>query len=454
MNRLPLPLQPPRGSTDWGAQQFFRLLDDEERIAVERDRLRALGWRPPQPMGSSTVPPFEIAPAFETPLDAYAELIERKRTERRALEAEARRRISTLRNPIPIPGAGDRLSEASTDIPRRVAGGRSETPIPGHVLRGSVATTPLRRVSLTTLGDVAPAAPSSEPRHPQVAFAPAAAIAAAELLGLLGVGATAYAVHETAKRNYGRNPFGPSTGSDTSRSMLPPEPPEPPRDFDPEEDNRIRQETTTPPSEQSPADPSLETFPIEEEQFPNTLVGPDVSDPLRFPTWIERRGNQKTRSLNGEIRELTAAVISETKSKIIHAGGATDSDGNETKEMYLPNTDTGRPAGGNYIDISFLHEDTERKLLIQTIDTKADGLTPSTRERANNVRVIRNMKNGDILVLIPKLVDGEKLKHEALKKFLRPLIRELGQQKPVDRRDSSDPDSIWHLFSDPLDWAM
>lgn len=38
--------QPPQGSTAWGAQQFLRLLDDEERIAAERERLRATGWRP------------------------------------------------------------------------------------------------------------------------------------------------------------------------------------------------------------------------------------------------------------------------------------------------------------------------------------------------------------------------------------------------------------------------
>jgi len=40
--------QPPRGSTEWGARQFSRLLDEEERIAAERQRLLAMGWRPPE----------------------------------------------------------------------------------------------------------------------------------------------------------------------------------------------------------------------------------------------------------------------------------------------------------------------------------------------------------------------------------------------------------------------
>jgi len=36
--RLP---RPPYGSTDWGARQFYRLLEDEERIATERGRRHA-----------------------------------------------------------------------------------------------------------------------------------------------------------------------------------------------------------------------------------------------------------------------------------------------------------------------------------------------------------------------------------------------------------------------------
>ena len=36
---------PPRGSTDWGVRQFLRMLDEEERIAAERDRLSTAGWQ-------------------------------------------------------------------------------------------------------------------------------------------------------------------------------------------------------------------------------------------------------------------------------------------------------------------------------------------------------------------------------------------------------------------------
>lgn len=48
MPNPPIRSLPPRGSTDWGARQFYRLLDDEERIAAERERLLAMGRRAPQ----------------------------------------------------------------------------------------------------------------------------------------------------------------------------------------------------------------------------------------------------------------------------------------------------------------------------------------------------------------------------------------------------------------------
>lgn len=49
MPNPPIRSLPPRGSTDWGARQFYRLLDDEERIAAERERLLAMSWRATQP---------------------------------------------------------------------------------------------------------------------------------------------------------------------------------------------------------------------------------------------------------------------------------------------------------------------------------------------------------------------------------------------------------------------
>lgn len=53
----PLGSQPARGSTEWGARQFYRLLDDEEHMAAERKRLLAMGWRPRQPASRNPAHP-------------------------------------------------------------------------------------------------------------------------------------------------------------------------------------------------------------------------------------------------------------------------------------------------------------------------------------------------------------------------------------------------------------
>lgn len=53
----PLGSQPARGSTEWGARQFYRLLDDEEHMVAERERLLAMGWRPRQPASRNPAHP-------------------------------------------------------------------------------------------------------------------------------------------------------------------------------------------------------------------------------------------------------------------------------------------------------------------------------------------------------------------------------------------------------------
>jgi hypothetical protein len=126
--------QPPRGSTAWGAQQFSRVLDDEERIAAERERLRALGWRPPQVAAGA----YADEPAFGDERDAYADMVQQQLDARRALEDEARRR------------AGVRLGESGTTPETRIGlvstpasapgwtgGGRFGVPVPGRLSTAS-----------------------------------------------------------------------------------------------------------------------------------------------------------------------------------------------------------------------------------------------------------------------------------------------------------------------------
>jgi len=121
--------QPPRGSTAWGAQQFLRVLDDEERIAAERERLRALGWRPPQPAARA----YAAEPAFGDGRDAYADMFQQQLDARRALEDEARRRAGArLGEERTIPETNIGFASTPASAPGWTGGSRFGVPVPGR----------------------------------------------------------------------------------------------------------------------------------------------------------------------------------------------------------------------------------------------------------------------------------------------------------------------------------
>lgn len=137
---------PPRGSTDWGALQFYRLLDEEERIAAEREHLRTLGWQHPRSEGGNA--PAEAGFRFggasiSTDDDsadasrAYVELIDQERAYRRALDHEARRRVAARAHSAPDRSASNEPS------PDWRGGGRFGVSVPGNSEPG-----PLQHASL------------------------------------------------------------------------------------------------------------------------------------------------------------------------------------------------------------------------------------------------------------------------------------------------------------------
>ncbi len=71
-------------------------------------------------------------------------------------------------------------------------------------------------------------------------------------------------------------------------------------------------------------------------------------------------------------------------------------------------------------------------MLINSHDPKADGVTPTGREEKAAVRIMKNKETGDILMLVPKLREGQILDCEALAKFARPLLDEI-------RKDRGEP---------------
>jgi len=80
---------PPFGTTDWAAQQFLRMLDQEERQKAELGRLRAAGWRPEV----SQQPANEHhGVVFGDGRQAIVDLVQRDINDRRLMQGEARRR--------------------------------------------------------------------------------------------------------------------------------------------------------------------------------------------------------------------------------------------------------------------------------------------------------------------------------------------------------------------------
>lgn len=100
-----------------------------------------------------------------------------------------------------------------------------------------------------------------------------------------------------------------------------------------------------------------------------------------------RLGNQAT-------RQHVADVATEMESRgwnITHGGG-------RFPEEYLPGPGGGR-LGSSFPDITATKNG--RTLRVNTIDTRANGITPTTREAANAAR-IRSQTPGDHLLLVPK----------------------------------------------------
>jgi hypothetical protein len=204
--------------------------------------------------------------------------------------------------------------------------------------------------------------------------------------------------------------------------------------------------------------------PVTDVQWPAIEIFPDQSDELpQFIIVEARRGTAPIRDANAlwtnEVHNL-APQVGGGINDITHIGGSTNpKTGEEVPELYLkPKKDLLNAAGintegrrgGSYLDIAFRHEITGRRLFINTVDVRADKVTPSTREQNAAVRIILNAENGDILVLVPKPREGETFDRKAVEKFLRPFLEELGRPKPkVDPRNSKVPQELWHRFLPP-----
>lgn len=319
------PPRPPRGSTDWGARQFYRLLDEEERIAAERERLRALGWRPPSPSNTQPAPSGEAT--FERESNPYVDFLEQGLALEHAAEAEARRRA----------GAVPRSSIKNTD--GLIGGGRFAVPLP-----------PDRPAS-----DI-PGSDSSAGLYTPVRSAAALRALLAWLLTLGG----AEAGRKSTEPNYD---FGIDLPS-SDREVTPPETSVPPQHLDPELEEELSRPLPGYPDQSDEISGTIdapENIPLPDDvggqmdrpeslPYPNELIGPHIR--ITLPEIIDkfwqagiliRNELPSTRQDNEDIIKIIRETMAECGWNAEHKGGASE------KERYL-SPGEGQKAGGRYTD--------------------------------------------------------------------------------------------------------
>ena len=180
------------------------------------------------------------------------------------------------------------------------------------------------------------------------------------------------------------------------------------------------------------------------EDRPNLIeIFPDMSGEFPQITIFKHRGGPRTRKLNTDVADLGRAINEEQGGSVRHVGGALDHLGKKLPETHLKGPDDAKPLRkGSFLDVTFKSRDTKRRLLINTIDTKADRVTPSKREAEAAARIIANKNSGDILVHIRKLRNDETLDMKELKKFLRPLFEEIA--RPADEKTIENLPRLWN----------
>lgn len=161
-------------------------------------------------------------------------------------------------------------------------------------------------------------------------------------------------------------------------------------------------------------------------QAPNDLIEIVPADPrIDLPLFVERKGNPNTRRLNTEIARLIERLAGELGIEIKHVGGARDVHGQEIEETYLPGPFPNSTKDGNFLDIAHYIEKTKRWIFINTIDVRADGTTPTTREATASAKIRAKIsEEGHIYIEVPKEPPGKSLDAKALGQRLIPYLEE------------------------------
>lgn len=162
-------------------------------------------------------------------------------------------------------------------------------------------------------------------------------------------------------------------------------------------------------------------------------IFPDQRGELPLVAILDNRlGNERTQLFNTTTMRRVRDFAEAIGVALIHRGGGRpDNESGYEKELWLPaGGEGGGTAGSSYLDIAFESPRTKRKLLINTIDTRADNVTPTTREERAAVRILVNSNTGDILILLPKPPRGQEYDLDRFLEWLRPHLEEIDRELP------------------------
>lgn len=167
-------------------------------------------------------------------------------------------------------------------------------------------------------------------------------------------------------------------------------------------------------------------FPIPDNPEDLVTLLPGNTDQPSLPLFIERKGKESTRVFNADVTRTFEAVGRNIGLQIKHIGGSRDPDGREIPETHFKNRDTGGLKGGSFSDMTFLISGkVDILVVVNTVDTRADGMTPTTREENGAIRLDYNMAANAILITLPKARSGQTIDFKAFESRIVPVFKDL-----------------------------
>lgn len=178
-----------------------------------------------------------------------------------------------------------------------------------------------------------------------------------------------------------------------------------------------------------PAEPIIDIpagFPIPDSPEDLVEILPGNTDKIELPIFIERRGKESTRAYNADVTRLFESAGKQNGLQVQHIGGSRDANGREVPETHFKNRDTGGLKGGSFADMSFwvwVPGKGKIEIHINTADTRADGMTLTTREKTAAIRLLYNMKKNALLITIAKAGPNETIDLDAMEKLIDPVMK-------------------------------